>query len=191
MEYRERAYPLYSACGLNCGLCPRYHAAGTSKCPGCAGKGFLEKHPTCGVLSCAQRRGLDYCFLCEEYPCKKYDGADAADSFISHKNQMRDNDRARRAGMEACQAELNEKTKLLKVLLENYDDGRRKSFFCIAVNLLELPDVKRVMARLTEETQGEASPKGKAEAAARLFQAMAEKRGIALQLRKKTKAATS
>jgi len=73
MEYQTRKYPQFAACGLNCGLCPRYYTVGSSRCPGCAGKGFLEVHPTCGILSCCQRKGLEYCFECGEFPCMKYD----------------------------------------------------------------------------------------------------------------------
>lgn len=47
MEYKQREYPMFSACGLNGGLCPRHQMDGTSKCPGCSGKEFLTKHPTC------------------------------------------------------------------------------------------------------------------------------------------------
>gem|GEM_PF-3991072 len=35
MEYKVRSYPLFSDCGLNCGLCPRYYTDGASRCPGC------------------------------------------------------------------------------------------------------------------------------------------------------------
>ena len=70
MEYKQRLYHLFSACGLNCGLCPRHQTDGISKCPGCAGEGFMTKHPPCGVLSCCQRHGLEHCYLRDEYPCK-------------------------------------------------------------------------------------------------------------------------
>lgn len=187
MEYKERKYPLFSACGLNCGLCPRFHTDGKSKCPGCAGEGFSAVHPPCGALSCAQRKGIEYCFLCGEYPCKKYDGADASDSFITHKNQLTDFDKARRIGMEAYEAELNSKVRLLEELLRKYDDGRRKGFYCLAVNLLELPDVHAVMERIADEVGPETPLKIKAETVARLFQIMADKKGVVLRLRKKTK----
>lgn len=49
-------------------VCPYYQMDGYSKCPGCSGEGFMTKHPTCGVLSCSQRKGLEYCYLCDEYP---------------------------------------------------------------------------------------------------------------------------
>ena len=129
MEYRQRKYPLFSACGLNCGLCPRYHTAGASKCPGCSGDGFSKKHPTCGVLSCSQRKGLEYCYQCDTFPCQKYDGAGEFDSFISHLNQLKDMDKAKNIGIGVYSKELGEKISLLETLLANYDDGRRKSFF--------------------------------------------------------------
>lgn len=187
MEYTQRQYPLFSACGLNCGLCPRYHTDGTSRCPGCAGEGFLEKHPSCGALSCCQRKGIEFCYLCEEYPCKKYEGADLYDSFITHRNQFHDFDKVTRIGLETYIAELNKKIELLEHLLKNYDDGRRKSFYCVAVNLLELQDINSVMEQIAGEVGADVSVKEKAKTAMRLFEVMAETRGLSLQLRKKSK----
>ena len=187
MEYREREYPQFSACGLNCGLCPRYHTSGASKCPGCAGKGFLAKHPTCGVLSCAQRRKVEYCYQCEAFPCKKYDGAELSDSFITHRNQLVDMHRAKGLGIDDYARELNEKISILEHLLSDYDDGRRKSFFCTAVNLLPLPDVKAIIAQLKAESHSEATTKERAAIAVQLLQAMADAQGVPLKLRKNTK----
>ena len=186
MEYRMRKNPLFSACGLNCGLCPRYHTDGTSKCPGCAGEGFSLKHPPCGLLSCSQRRGIEYCFLCGEYPCKKYEGANLSDSFITHKNQLRNSEKAKNIGVEAYEAELNEKIKILNDLLKNFDDGRRKSFFCTAMNLLDLQDISCVINQIIAEIETESPPKTKAAIAVRLFEEMAQKRNVSLKLRKKT-----
>ena len=187
MEYQVRKYTLFSVCGLNCGLCPRYHSDGKSKCPGCAGEGFSLVHPPCGLLSCCQRKGIEYCFQCEEYPCKKYDGADLSDSFITHKNQLRDLEKAKRIGMEMYEAELNEKVSVLEELLKSYDDGRRKGFYCVAVNMLELDDVKIIMGQLGSAVSSYSLLKEKAAAVVRLFEDMAEKRNISLKLRKKTK----
>ena len=187
MEYQQREYPLFSACGLNCGLCPRYQMDGVSKCPGCAGKDFLEKHPKCGVLSCCQRKGIEYCYQCDEFPCKKYDNADKFDSFITHLHQFRDLEKAKNLGINAYKQELNEKIYVLEQLLVNYDDGRHKSLFCLAVNLLEAEDGKLVLKRLNADTQANAPRKEKAAYAAKLLQAMADQQSIPLKLRKKTK----
>jgi hypothetical protein len=195
MEYNTREYPLFSVCGLNCGLCPRFYTDGESKCPGCAGSGFSAVHPPCGVLSCCQRKELAYCYECDDFPCKKYDNADMYDSVITHKNQFRDLEKAKQSGIDSYKAELDEKTAILAELLQNYDDGRRKSFFCNTINLLDLDSIRSVMRQLadaagTEGVSGKASSnkevqKAKAESAVGLFSEIAEVKGISLKLRKK------
>lgn len=185
MEYKQREYPMFSACGLNCGLCPRYQTDAVSKCPGCSGKDFLAKHPSCGLLSCCQRKGIDYCFECGEYPCPKYDGADSADSFITHLHQLKDMEKARLGGMTEYKNVLDAKIAMLENLLKNYNDGRKKSFYCLAVNLLDLQDVRVVMKALENEVKPEMTEKEKAAIAAKLFQGMADERGTSLKLRKK------
>jgi hypothetical protein len=185
MRHSERGCPMFSACGLNCCLCPRYHTDGASRCPGCGAKGFSGKHPSCGVLSCCRRKGLEYCYRCGEYPCGKYDNAGAYDSFITHKNQLSDFARAKDFGVDAYIAELDEKHEILKLLIANYDDGRRKSFFCLAVNLLSLADIKRVMDSITAKTEPSSTQKEKANEAARLLEQAAKESGIELKLRNK------
>jgi len=123
--------------------------------------------------------------LCGEYPCARYEGADEADSFITHKHQLRDMARAQKRGIAAYRGELEEKMELLRFLLEHYNDGRRKSLFCLAVNLLDLPDVRDVTKRI--QAQETADMPGKAAEAARLFRERAEQRGMELKLRKKQK----
>ena len=184
MEHKTRRYPQFSACGLNCGLCPRYYTKGQSRCPGCGGEGFTETHCSCGMLSCCQRKGLEYCFLCDEYPCKKYDGEGLTDSFITHMNIFHDADKAKQIGLPAYESELNIKIKILEELLENYDDGRRKSFYCLAVNLLEQNDIDSVMTQIKDKVDPQAALKEKASTAAGLFNAMADEKGIVLKLRK-------
>ena len=195
MNNHQRTYPLLSACGLNCGLCPRYHTIGASKCPGCGGEGFYEVRPSCGVLSCCRRRTIEYCYECEEYPCKKYDDAGVRDSFITHRNRLKDFEKIKNHGLAAYQSELDQKVQILRELLENYNDGRRKSFFCIAVNLLELEDIKEVMTNLRRgDPCGRPSNpcgrpsiltiKEKSHIAVQLFQDAAEKRNVELKLNK-------
>jgi hypothetical protein len=185
MEYKNRQYPLFSACGLNCGLCPRYHTEGKSKCTGCAGSGFSSVHPSCSVLSCCQRKEIEYCFLCDEFPCKKYEGADLKDSFITHKNQLKDSEKARNAGIDEYKTELNEKVRMLTKLLELYDDGRRKSFYCLAINLLDLQDIRFVIEQIEAEVKSEDSINAKAKLSAELFTKAAENKSVSLKLRKK------
>lgn len=182
MREFQRPHPEFSACGLNCGLCPRYYTAGDSRCPGCAGEGFFAKHPTCGILSCCIRKNIDGCYQCEAYPCAKYDGADRWDSFITHKNRFRDLLQAKEAG--AAPAVLSEKMSLLRRLLEQWNDGRRKSFYCTAVNLLSAEGTAAVLDRLEHEVPPQ-TPKERAALAVRLLEAQAQLECVDIKLRKK------
>lgn len=97
-------------------------------------------------------------------------------------------ERFQKIGAEAYHSEQVQKAEILSFLLENYNDGRRKSFFCLSVNLLELEDIKDVMRRLTEaEGPDVRGLKQKAVQAAELFQDMAEQRNLVLKLNKKPK----
>lgn len=187
MTYLQRKNPLFSACGLHCGLCPRHYTQGASKCPGCAGKDFSHVHPACGVLSCCQRHGLEYCVACAEYPCRKYDGADEFDSFISHQNQLLDFAIAKKLGLEEYAHRMQHKRTILQQLLQGYDDGRRKSFFCLAVNLLSLEELDSVMLQLAATEVEELPVRDQSAKAVSLLQSMASSRGIVLKLRKKPK----
>ena len=124
--------------------------------------------------------------MCDEYPCKKYDNINEFDSFITHRNQLKDFEKVKKVGIDSYISELTEKIEILKYLLANYNDGRRKSFFCIAVNLLELPDVKWVMEQIASETGSDSlTLTEKASLAVNLFQTMAMERSIVLKLNKK------
>ena len=143
MKEQTRAEPRFSLCGLNCGLCPMYHISETEHCTGCGGAG----RPSCAVQRCAREHGgVEYCFQCTEYPCARYTRAEPYDSFVPHRNVQRDFARAARDGLDAYRAMLEEKEALLRFLLREYNDGRRKSLFCTAVNLLELADVRETAA---------------------------------------------
>jgi len=188
MKYKTRKYPLFAACGLNCGLCPNYHVhtAGKFRCSGCAGEGFSEAHPACGILTCCQSRNTEFCYECGEFPCKKYDSWGDSDSFITHRNYLSDTDKAKRMGIDAYNAEQVEKVGLLSALLKDYNDGRRKTFFCLAVNLLALQDIKTVMGQIEREIESKSPLKERAVAAVRLFEGMAGQRGVSLKMRRKT-----
>ena len=148
MKGFQRSYKLFSLCGLNCGLCPMYI---DKYCPGCGGG---EGNQACAIARCSlQHGGIEYCFMCADYPCEKYDGIDEYDSFICHRNQLKDNERAKEIGLERYKSELEEKAEILNYLLSNCNSGRQKTLFCIAVNLLELQDIKAVLEQIKEAAE--------------------------------------
>lgn len=183
MKAQWRTYPQYAACGLNCALCPMHHRDdGKPGCPGCGGAG----HATCALTRCGAEHGVEYCFQCEDYPCPRCKVDEPYDSFITYRSVKRDFARARQDGLERYIAALGEKERRLRFLLAHYNDGRKKSFYCLAVNLLELEDTDAVLSRLAREAAPDAlTPKERAAAAVKLFEAAAAERGVVLKLNRK------
>lgn len=181
MKDFKRTNLIFSLCGLNCGLCTMNL---DHYCPGCGGGAGNQP---CAIARCSrQQGGLEYCYLCDEYPCSEYDGIDEYDSFITHRNQRKDLEKVKGMGVDSYQVELLEKMELLKYLLANFNDGRHKSFYCMSVNLLDLCDVKSIVRQAASETEAaELSIKEKAALAANLFHSVAAERNIVLKLNKK------
>lgn len=102
---------------------------------------------------------------------------------MPHSRRAADLDRARELGLDAYIDELRAKRAILDKLLANYNDGRRKTFYCAAVYLLPLEDLKSVMELL--ESQPECSVKERAAAAVKLLQETADDHGVCLKLNKK------
>ena len=96
---------------------------------------------------------MEYCYEGKEYPCEKYLHIDEYDSFITHLHQKADLEKASKIGTENYNREQKEKIEILNYLLANYNNGRRKTFFCIAVNLLDLPDIREILRQIGENNE--------------------------------------
>ena len=95
-------------------------------------------------------------------------------------------EKAKRLGIDAYNAEQAEKANILEVLLSNYNDGRKKTLFCVAVNLLELQDLQTVLKEIDCKPDMEILTfKEKSAFVAGLLQNAAAKNNIELNLRKK------
>ena len=64
-------------------------------------------------------------------------------------------EKMRQIGEDAYNAEQIEKTAILDKLLSEHNDGRRKTLYCAAVNLMELEDLRRIMEQADGKTPGE------------------------------------
>ncbi len=175
----ERKNQLFSLCGLNCGLCPMLLG---NHCGGC-GNG----NQSCKIAKCSlEHDAVVYCFECGLYPCEKYQNIDEYDSFITHRRRKADLEKAQRIGIEQYNHEQKEKVQMLNHLLANFNDGRRKNFFCVAVNLLELPELREIFSQI-KANQGRSALSAKEQCSfvAGLFQTVAAQKEIELKLRKK------
>lgn len=174
-----RTNQLFSLCGLNCGLCSMFLG---KHCGGC-GNG----NQSCPIAKCSLQNGkIEYCYECIHYPCEKYSHIDENDSFITHLHQKRDIRKAKKIGIEKYIAELIEKGNILEQLLSAYNNGRKKNFYCLAVNLLELSELQETLKKVeTDITLSDLSKKDKISYIVKTFQDIADRKGIVLKLRKK------
>ena len=181
MKGFNRENQLFSLCGLNCGLCPMFL---NKYCPGCGGG---EGNQSCKIARCSMEHdNVPYCFQCSEYPCEKYDHIDDFDSFITHRRRKSDLEKARQYGVETYNAEQIEKAKILDIFLSGYNDGRKKTLFCVAVNLLELQELQSILSEIERQSDMETMTlKEKSAFVAGLLQDAAVTKNIDLKLRKK------
>lgn len=179
MKGFERKNQLFSLCGLNCGLCPMLLG---NHCGGC-GNG----NQSCRIAKCSLAHGgIAYCFQCQEYPCEIYQNIDEYDSFITHRRRKADLERAQSIGIAQYNLEQQEKTQILSLLLSNYNDGRRKNFFCVAVNLLELSEMQEAIRQIQSNDELSSLPfKEQCLYVVEVFQKIADRRNIKLKLIKK------
>ena len=179
MKGFERENQLFSLCGLNCGLCPMLLG---NYCGGC-GNG----NQSCKIAKCSlEHGGIAYCYECGQYPCEKYQYIDEYDSFITHRRRKADIEKARSIGVEQYNLEQREKVQILSYLLSHYNDGRRKNFFCVAVNLLELSELREAIEQIRANDElPSLSLKAQALYAAEVLQKIAGRRNINLKLTRK------
>jgi hypothetical protein len=88
-------------------------------------------------------------------------------------------------GIDAYAAELEQKIMILRDLLDNYNDGRQKSMFCLAVNLFEMKDLKETMAELKRSVGVHKPIAERAAVASRVIKAAAKKLDVTLTMRKR------
>ena len=113
-----------SVCGLNCAKCDIYRAFRGDerlrdgivewfrkernetvkpeqiRCEGCRGPLDVHWSPECKMMLCAKKRGLEYCFLCEDFPCANVNEF-SSDGASHHKRTIENLKRMKEIGVEA------------------------------------------------------------------------------------------
>jgi len=192
-----KTYPTLGCCGLDCGLCPRYYTVGSSRCPGCCGPDFFNKHPSCSYITCCvKKKEVEVCAQCDEFPCSKFEswlvGGGEYDSFLTHKKAQPNLDFIRNHGIEKFIEQQSKRIRLLETMIKNSDDGRSKSFYCIAATLLSINDLEIALSKTEQKIKadnvGLDDTKAKSKILKGFLNDFAAREGIELKLRRKVKA---
>ena len=148
-KYPVKKHPAVGVCGLDCGLCPRYYTVGPSRCPGCSGPDFYNKHPSCSFITCCvKKKNLEVCAECSDFPCSKfkteeeYEQLNESSSFPSSKKIYPNLNFIKEHGIEIFAEQQKVRIKLLETMLENFNDGRSKSYFCKVAVLTDTESIK-------------------------------------------------
>ena len=178
-NYPAKKYPVIAACGLDCGLCPRYYTVGSSRCPGCAGPDFIHKHPTCSFITCCvKRKNLEVCSECSDFPCSKfksdeeYQQLKESSSYPPAKKIMPNLLFIKEYGIEKFMEQQKRRIQFLETMLGNFDDGRSRSFFCKAAALLDLTSLQESLIKANQKIKAEKTEKNDCKGKAKILKAI-------------------
>jgi hypothetical protein len=178
-KYPIKKYPTIGVCGLDCGLCPRYYTIGPSRCPGCAGPDFFNKHPSCSFITCGvKKKNLEVCAECSEFPCSKfksneeYQQLKESSSYPSYKKVMPNLHFIKEQGIKKFIEQQKKKMKLLGTMMKNFDDGRSRSFFCKEVDLLDLTSLESALEEANQKIKIEKIKQNDAKNKAKILRAI-------------------
>jgi hypothetical protein len=180
-------YQELGVCGLSCRLCPRYNTDAKSRCPGCKSKWRMAAG--CPFITCAvKKKGIEFCWECvENKTCekwKKHRAAGAkADSFKCYQKLNEDIVYIQEKGVPEFEKKQKIREKLLKKMLRDFDEGRSKSYYCIAVTVFAPEEIRSVLAT-ADKAQGRMEIKEKSKMLHALLDKAAANKNYCLKLRK-------
>lgn len=154
----EIRYPGIGICGLSCQLCPNYHTDSKSRCGGCKSEGRMNLG--CPFITCAiRKKGIEFCWECEESSnCERWgkhrDAGRKYDSFKCYQKLEEDIIFIQEKGFEEYKRLQNIREQILKEMLDNYNEGRSKSYYCIAVTVMKIDELNDALIKAKNDSYG-------------------------------------
>jgi hypothetical protein len=174
-------------CGLSCRLCPMYHIKGENRCGGC--KSESRKFVGCTFINCAiKKKGIEFCWDCEEnVSCDKWkkhrEFSKNRDSFVCYQRLENNVHFIQKYGVEEFDRVQRIRGKLLNEILQEFNEGRSKSYYCIASTVLEISELEKALREAKKQSEGLAI-KEKAKIMHQILNSSAETKNYYLKLRK-------
>ena len=114
----------------------------------------------CPFITCAlKRKGIEFCWDCEENEtCEKWtkhkEAAKKADSFTCYQ-KLEDNIASIRTnGADEFEEMQKKKELLLQEMLREFNEGRSKSYYCIAATVLEMGELEEALTKAHKDSRG-------------------------------------
>jgi hypothetical protein len=183
----EIKYTETGICGLSCGLCPMFETQSASKCDGCKSPGRMTAG--CPFITCAiKKMGVEFCWECEKSAtCERWEKHRKAgkehDSFKSYQKLEHDIRFVQTDGIEAFIQQQTIRESLLVRLLNEFNDGRSKSYYCIAATVMDIEELKSALNEATLKSKSFSS-QDRSRLMHSILDNIALKKGYHLKLRK-------
>jgi hypothetical protein len=143
----------------------------------------------CPFITCAvKRKGLESCWDCTENEnCEKWkkhrDAGKKYDSFVSYQ-KLEDNIAfIQKNGVDKFEGVQKRREDLLKDMLEEFNDGRSKTYYCIAATVMEIEEFEAALKQARAAAEN-LDLKGRAKLLHGILDDVAEKKQYLLKLRK-------
>ncbi len=154
----EIRYPEIGICGLSCRLCPSYNTEAKSRCLGC--KSVDRIAVGCPFITCAlKKKGVEFCWECaESEACEKWkkhrETGKKVDSFKCYQKLEEDIEFIQKNGIAEFEKSQMAREELLKEMLQEFNEGRSKSYYCIAATVLEISELKDSLRKARQGSKG-------------------------------------
>ncbi len=183
----ERGYTEIGVCGLSCRLCPAYHRETKSKCGGC--KSAYRMGAPCPFHNCAiKRKRIGFCGFCDESAtCPRWmkfrEESKKRDSIVCYQKLDDNIESIQKNGLEEFEKQQITREGLLRAFLREFNEGRSKTFYCIAATVLSIDELESVLEKARKKTVG-LDIAAKSEVLHSLLTEIAEDKKYFLKLRK-------
>ena len=164
-----------------------YNTRAESRCVGC--KSVNRMVVGCPFITCAvKKKDIEFCWQCKESStCDKWkkhrEAGKQHDSFKCYQKLETDISFIHKHGVEEYIAQQKIRECYLREMLMEFNDGRSKSYYCIAATVLSPLELQDAVKRAREETQ-DMQPKQKAKALHAILDQVSKEKGYLLKLRK-------
>ena len=180
-------YPEIGACGLSCVLCPGYVMKTKSRCPGC--KTSWRLGGPCSLLHCAVKKNVEFCGECQESKtCEKWQKHRAmgkiGDSFKCYQKLEDDIAFLQKHGLLEFRKSQKVRAKLLHQMLDEFNEGRSKSYFCLVATIFEVNEIEKALKEARSKSK-DLDIKEKAKLIHSIFDQIASQKKYCLKLRKR------
>ena len=136
-----------------------------------------------------KKKKIEVCGVCSEFPCSKFKDTGKYDSFLTYKKVMPNLSFIKEHSVEKFIEQQKQRMELLETMLKYFNDGRSKSFYCIAATLLSIKDMETALAKTRQKIKQDKIELDDIKTRSKILKGFlnefANKQGIELKLRKK------